>query len=91
MDGKQMRPVIFFSDKKVPGFEDVAVSGERRYKIVLPQFRAIIAHKDTKPEMAATLAGALDRVAKNPAFADYLKQQYALPTATCRASRQPSS
>lgn len=79
MDGKQMRPVIFFSNKKVPGFDEVAVSGERNYKIVLPQFRAIIAHKDTKPEMAATLAGALDRVASNPAFADYLKQQYALP------------
>mgnify|MGYP000974079703 CR=1 FL=1 len=79
LDGKQMRPVIFFSEKKVSGFDDVAVSGERGYKIVLPQFRVVIAHKDTKPEMVSTLAGALDRVSKTQAFSDYLKQQYARP------------
>jgi tripartite-type tricarboxylate transporter receptor subunit TctC len=77
IDGKQIKPVLFFSKKQVEGFEDVPYSGKLGYNVFLPQFRVIIARSGTDPEVVKTLSQALAKVAKEKEFRDYLKLQYA--------------
>jgi tripartite-type tricarboxylate transporter receptor subunit TctC len=77
IDGKQIKPVLFFSKKQVEGFEDVPYSGKLGYNVFLPQFRVIIARSGTDPAVVKTLSQALAKVAKEKEFRDYLKLQYA--------------
>lgn len=77
IDGKQMKPVLFFSKKPVEGFEDVAYSGKLGYNVYLPQFRVIIARSGTDPAIVKTLSDALAKVAQSKEYRDYLKLQYA--------------
>ncbi len=77
IDGKQIKPVLFFSKKPVEGFEDVAYSGKLGYNVFLPQFRVIIARSGTDPAIVKTLSQALAKVAQAKEFRDYLKLQYA--------------
>jgi tripartite-type tricarboxylate transporter receptor subunit TctC len=77
LDGKQIKPVLFFSKKPVEGFEDVPYSGKLNYNVVLPQFRVVIVRAGTDPAIVKTLSAAFDKVAKTKEFQDYLKLQYA--------------
>lgn len=77
IDGKQIKPVLFFSKKPVEGFEDVPYSGKLGYNVFLPQFRVIIARSGTDPAILKSLSQALAKVAKEKEFRDYLKLQYA--------------
>lgn len=77
IDGKQIKPVLFFSKKQVEGFEDVPYSGKLGYNVFLPQFRVIIARSGTDPAIVKALSQALAKVAKQKEFRDYLKLQYA--------------
>jgi tripartite-type tricarboxylate transporter receptor subunit TctC len=77
IDGKQIKPVLFFSKKPVEGFEDVPYSGKLGYNVFLPQFRVIIARSGTDPAIVKSLSQALANVAKQKEFRDYLKLQYA--------------
>jgi tripartite-type tricarboxylate transporter receptor subunit TctC len=80
IDGKQIRPVLFFSDKPVVGFENVPYSGKLGYHVKLTQFRVIIVRAGTDPKIVKILRDALAKVASTKQYAAYLKQQYALPT-----------
>lgn len=79
IDGKQIKPVLFFSKKPVDGFEDVPYSGKLGYKVFLPQFRVVVARAGTDPAIVKTLSDAFSKVAKDQEFRNYLKQQYADP------------
>jgi len=79
LDGKVLRPLIFFATQRLPApFADVPVSAELGYEILLPQMRAIIARASADPNRLAAIAAALDRFAQTPEFAKYLSDQYAL-------------
>jgi tripartite-type tricarboxylate transporter receptor subunit TctC len=79
LDGKALRPLIFFATQRLPApFADVPVSAELGYEILLPQMRAIIARSSADPKRLALLAATLDRFAQTPEFAAYLRDQYAL-------------
>jgi tripartite-type tricarboxylate transporter receptor subunit TctC len=79
IDGKQIKPVLFFSKTPVSGFEDVPYSGKLGYNVFLPQMRVIIARAGTDPAIVKKLSTALAEAAKTKEFQDYLKAQYADP------------
>lgn len=79
VDGKQMKPVILFAEKRDPNFADVPTSVELGHKVTLPQFRAIVIKAGTDPKIVKTLADALAEAAKDPEYVAYLKEQYAAP------------
>ncbi len=79
IDGKQIKPVLFFSKTPVAGFESVPYSGKLGYKVFLPQFRVIIARAGTDPAIVKKLSEAFAKAAKTKEFGDYLKLQYADP------------
>lgn len=79
LDGKKIRPVIFFSDHPFDLYPDIPYSVKLGYDVKLPQFRAIIADAGTDPAQVKRLSDALNKIAGEPEFAAYLKQQYADP------------
>ena len=79
LDGKKIRPVIFFSDHPFDLYPDIPYSVKLGYDVKLPQFRAIIAEAGTDPAQVKRLSDALQKIAGEPEFAAYLKQQYADP------------
>lgn len=79
LDSKQMRPLICFAEKRSAEFKDVPVSKELGYDVTLPQRRAIIVKAGTDPQKIKTLSDELAKVAANPEYKAYLKEQYADP------------
>lgn len=77
IDGKQLKPVLFFSKKAADGFEDVPYSGKLGYNVFLPQFRVIVARAGTDPKIVKILSDALAKAAQSQEFRDYLKLQHA--------------
>ena len=76
---KQMRPVIFFAEKRDPGFPDVPASAEFKHNIFLPQFRMIIMKAGTPADRIKVLSDALTQVAKSADYAAYLKEELGDP------------
>lgn len=79
IDGKQVKPVMFFSKTPIEGFENVPYSGKLGYNVFLPQFRVVIARAGTDPAIVKKLSDAFAKVAQQKEFRDYLKFQYADP------------
>jgi len=79
LDGKKIRPVIFFSDHPFALYPDIPYSEKLGYDVKLPQFRAIIAKAGTDKAQVKRLSDALQKIAGEPGFSAYLKQQYADP------------
>jgi tripartite-type tricarboxylate transporter receptor subunit TctC len=77
VDGKQMKPVILFAEKRDPSFPEVPTSVELGHKVTLPQFRAIVVKAGTDRKIVKTLADALAEAARDPEYVAYLKDQYA--------------
>jgi len=77
IDGKQIKPILFFSKKPIAGFEDVPYSGKLGYDVTLPQFRVVIVRSGTDPAIVKKLSDAFAKVSQTKEYADYLKLQYA--------------
>lgn len=77
VDGKQMRPILFFTAEKLPTFADVPSSKQSGYDITLSQRRAVLVRAGTPPERVKVLADALAKVTAQPAYAEYLKRSSA--------------
>lgn len=77
LDGKQIKPVIFFSKNPVEGFEDVPYSGKLGYDVFLPQFRVVIVRAGTDPAVVKALSDAFAKAAKTEEYHGYLKLQSA--------------
>lgn len=76
LNGKQMRPILLFGEKRLPAFKDVPTSYELGYKVALPQFRAIVVRSGTPPEIVKKLSDALAKVAASPEYIKFLEAQY---------------
>jgi tripartite-type tricarboxylate transporter receptor subunit TctC len=76
LNGKQMRPILLFGEKRLPAFKDVPTSYELGYKVALPQFRAIVVRSGTPPEVVKKLSDALAKVAALPEYKKFLEDQY---------------
>jgi len=77
VDGKQLKPVLLFAEKRDASFPDVPSSVELGHQVTLPQFRAIVAKAGADPKLVKVLADALAEAVKDPDYAAYLKDQYA--------------
>ncbi|MPZ41137.1 MAG: tripartite tricarboxylate transporter substrate binding protein [Rhizobiales bacterium] len=76
LDGKQMRPILIFGERRHPAFKDVPTSFEKGYKVALPQFRSIVVRAGTPPDRVKALSDALAKVAATPEYKAFLKDQY---------------
>lgn len=79
LDGKQMRPLVFFADAPAPGFPTVPLAKDSGYPIVINQFRSIVVRAGSDPKHVAVLATALENAARSPDFAKYLEDELAYP------------
>jgi tripartite-type tricarboxylate transporter receptor subunit TctC len=88
-DGKKIRPLIFFYDKRltIPVFADVPIGKEFGYDVTLPQFRAIVVKAGTDPARVKILTDSLAKVAQSAEFKAYLEQQYADPNSYVPADK----
>lgn len=77
IDTKQVRPILFFAEKRSAAFPDIPVSKELAYDVTLPQFRAVVIKADTNPKTLKVIFEALDKVATSAGYRDYLKEQLA--------------
>ena len=74
---KQMRPVVFFADQPQTGYTDVALAKDSGFSLVISQFRAIVVRAGTDPKHVATLAAAIEKVARSGDFKQYLVDELA--------------
>jgi len=79
VDSKQLKPVIFFSEKRDAAFPDVPSSVELGYEVTLPQFRAVVVRGGTDAKIVKKLADALADAVKDPEYVAFLKDQHADP------------
>jgi tripartite-type tricarboxylate transporter receptor subunit TctC len=79
VESKQLRPILFFADKRTKAFPDVPVSKEVGYNVTIPQHRILIMKAGTDPKHVKVISEALHKVAASAGFKEYLKEQYAEP------------
>ncbi len=72
----QIKPLIIFSQSRLPDFKDVPSSKELGYEIYLPQFRTIVAKAGTDPARVKILADAFKKATQSPDWATFAKEQY---------------
>ncbi len=77
LDGKQMRPVVVFADKRFPAFKDVPTGKELGHDIIITQFRAIVMKAGTDAARVRAVSDALAKVAATDDYKNWLKEQFA--------------
>ncbi|MDB5364567.1 MAG: Tripartite-type tricarboxylate transporter, receptor component TctC [Rhodospirillales bacterium] len=79
LDGKQIRPVIFFADAPAPGYADIPTSKSLGYSLKLTQFRALVIKAGTDPKRVKILADTLAAAAQQDDYKKYLAMQICDP------------
>ena len=79
LDGKQMRPLVFFTDVPAPKFPGVPLAKDSGFPIVINQFRAVVVRAGTDPKQVAVLGAALEKAGRSADFAKYLDDELADP------------
>ena len=77
LDGKQMRPVLIFSEARFPAFGNVPDSFELGHRIAISQFRSIAMKAGTDQGRVKGVSDALAKVAATDDYKAWLKDQYA--------------
>lgn len=77
LDGKQMRPVVIFADKRFPAFSDVPTGKELGHDIIISQFRAIVMKAGTEASRVKAVSDALAKVAATDDYKGWLNDQFA--------------
>lgn len=77
IDTKQVRPILFFAEKRSAAYPDVPVSKELGYDVTLPQFRAVVIKSETEPKALKLIAEAIGKAAASAGYKGYLKEQLA--------------
>jgi tripartite-type tricarboxylate transporter receptor subunit TctC len=79
LDSKQMRPILFFSDKPQVGYEDIPLASKYGVTFSISQFRAIVMRAGTDPAIVKAMSAALQKVAATEDFRKYLNDELAFP------------
>ena len=90
LNGKQMRPILLFGEKRLAAFKDVPTSFELGFKVALPQFRAIVVRSGTPPEIVKKLSDALAKVYASAEYKKFLEEQFADPNSFEDATKAPA-
>lgn len=77
LDGKQMRPVVIFADKRFPAFSNVPTGKELGHNIIINQFRAVVMKAGTDAARVKAVSDALAEVAGTDDYKAWLKDQFA--------------
>jgi tripartite-type tricarboxylate transporter receptor subunit TctC len=77
LDGKQMRPILFFAEKPQVGYEDIPLANKYGVTIAISQFRSIVMRAGTDPAHVKAMSAALDKVARSDDFRKYLSDELA--------------
>lgn len=77
LDGKQIRPIIIFSESRFPVFGAIPSSHELGHQIAISQFRAIAMKAGTDQGRVKAVSDALAKVAATDDYKAWLKDQYA--------------
>lgn len=77
LDGKQMRPVVIFADKRFPAFSNVPTGKELGHDIIINQFRAVVMKAGTDAARVKAVSDALATVAGTDDYKAWLKDQFA--------------
>jgi tripartite-type tricarboxylate transporter receptor subunit TctC len=79
LDSKQMRPLLFFSDKPQAGHESVPLANKYGVSFAVSQFRSIVMRAGTDPAHVKRMSEAIDKVARSEDFRKYLADELAFP------------
>ena len=63
LDGKQMRPILFFAEKPQVGYEAIPLAKKYGVTIAISQFRSIVMRAGTDPKQVTAMSAALEKVA----------------------------
>lgn len=77
LTSNQMRPLVFFADKPQFGYESVPLAKDSGFGIAISQFRSIVMRAGTDPQQVATLAAAVEKIARSDDFKQYLADELA--------------
>ncbi|MBI4206550.1 MAG: tripartite tricarboxylate transporter substrate binding protein, partial [Betaproteobacteria bacterium] len=77
LDGKQMRPILIFSEAAFPAFGNVPASFDLGHRIAVSQFRSIVMKAGTDQGRVKAVSDALAKVAATDDYKAWLKAQYA--------------
>ena len=77
LTNQQMRPLAFFADQPQTGYADIPLARDSGFPVVISQFRAIVMRAGTDPKHVATLAAAVEKVARSDDFKQYLVDELA--------------
>ena len=77
LTSNQMRPLAFFADQPQTGYTDIPLAKDSGFGIVISQFRSVVVRAGTDPRHVATLAAALEKVARSADFKQYLVDELA--------------
>jgi tripartite-type tricarboxylate transporter receptor subunit TctC len=90
LNGKQMRPILLFGEKRLDRFKDVPASHELGYKVALPQFRAIVVRAGTPPDVVQKLSDALGKVYATAEYKKFMDEQFCDPNSFEDAAKAPA-
>jgi len=90
LNGKQMRPILLFGEKRLDRFKDVPASFELGYKIALPQFRSIVVRAGTPPDIVKKLSDALAKVYASPEYKQFMEVQFCDPSSFEDSAHAPA-
>jgi tripartite-type tricarboxylate transporter receptor subunit TctC len=79
LSGKKMRPILSFSDERLPGYKDIPTAKELGYSIDVMHFRAIAVRRDTPSDIYEKLIASMNVVSHSPEYKKMLEAQAALP------------
>ncbi len=86
IEARQMRPVLVFSNARLPQFPETPAAKELNLPLGVTQFRALVVKAGTDPQRIKELQSALDKVAATPEFNAMLKDQWASESSYMSAS-----
>lgn len=81
LEAKQLRPIIAFTDKRLPDFPDVPAAGEVGLEVRFPQFRYILIKGGTPPDRVKVLADAFRKAADTAEWKKHCERNYCAPGA----------
>lgn len=87
LDGRQMRPIVIFADRRFPEFKDVPTGKELGHDIQISQFRSVVFKAGTEPGRVKLVSDALAKVANTADYRAWLKELYAAEDSFIPAER----
>lgn len=77
LGSKQMRPLVFFSDAPQVGYPEIPLAKNYGFPLVISQFRAVVMRAGTDAAQVATMAAAIEKVARSVEFKKFLEEELA--------------